>query len=125
MSPDDALARDLGLDSLARVDLLMWLEEEFGFPRGEPEAVVTVGDVMLAACGEAVGAASRGYEGGPARRGSMCAPRAHGRSRGATIPEAFLAQAEARPDKVVTADQARGVRTYRDLVTAILVLNAR
>ncbi len=50
---DDAhLARDLGLDSLARADLLAWLEAEFGFPQGDADALNTVSDVILAACGE-------------------------------------------------------------------------
>ena len=50
------LARDLGLDSLSRADLLLWLQAEFGFAAGDVAGLVTVGDVMLAACGEAASA---------------------------------------------------------------------
>ena len=51
---DDHLARDLGLDSLARAELLVWLEGEFGFGQGDSDTMLTVGEVMLAACGETI-----------------------------------------------------------------------
>ena len=46
------MARDLGLDSLARAELSPWLEKEFGFFAGGVESFQTVGDVLAAACGE-------------------------------------------------------------------------
>ncbi len=123
VGPDDHLARDLGLDSLARVELVAWLEEEFGFPQGNAETLETVADVMLAACGEAVAGepaelatVPAGWFAGMAETGRV-AP-----AQGQTIPEAFLAAARRSPDRVIVADQAAGVRTYRDLVTAVLVL---
>ena len=42
---------------------------------------------------------------------------------GATITEAFLARAAASPGRHVTADATSGARTYRDLVTGILLLS--
>ena len=56
---DDRLANEIGLDSLARGDLALWLESEFGCSPLAPEALRTVGDVLLAAAGEVV-------SGGPA-----------------------------------------------------------
>lgn len=122
---DDAsrLAHDLGMDSLSRVDLLLWLQSEFGFPQGDTESLVTVGDVMLAACGEAVAA-------GPAALGKVSAawlakvgdPSRAPDLGGMTLCEAFLAQARRWPGKVILADQTSGVKTYRDLVLAVMVL---
>ena len=48
----DRLAQDLGLDSLASAELVLWIEKEFGFSVGTPESLVTVGDVVLAAVGQ-------------------------------------------------------------------------
>jgi len=55
--PDSAgIARDLGLDSLARVELQLWIESEFGFHDIDPESLQSVSDVLLAATGAAVSA---------------------------------------------------------------------
>ena len=51
----DRLAADLGMDSLARAELVTWIESEFGFASGDPDSVITVADVMLAASGNTVG----------------------------------------------------------------------
>jgi acyl-[acyl-carrier-protein]-phospholipid O-acyltransferase/long-chain-fatty-acid--[acyl-carrier-protein] ligase len=120
------LARDLGLDSLARADLLGWLAGEFGFPPGDVEALETVGDVMLAACGESFSArlkelkpvAARWFS-RPERPGLAEVP------EGRTIPQVFLAQARRGAARAVVADQRSGLRTYRDVVTAVFVLRPR
>ncbi|MEZ4651615.1 MAG: AMP-binding protein [Candidatus Eisenbacteria bacterium] len=122
LSDTDLLGDDLGLDSLARAEVLAWLSGEFGYPQGNVDALQTVGDVLLAACGEAL-------SGGPAVV-SPPSPRwfaAEGRERltiptGETIPEVFLAQAQRRMGNVIAADETGGARTYRDLLTAICVL---
>jgi long-chain-fatty-acid--[acyl-carrier-protein] ligase len=44
---------------------------------------------------------------------------------GDTLTSVFLRQAAARASQPIFADQASGVRTYRDLVTAVLVLKPR
>ena len=117
------LARDLGLDSLARAELVVWVEGEFGFPAGDHESVQTVSDVLLAACGESVQGepealkpiAARWFKGIGA--GGRLPP-----PEGETVTEAFLNAAARRPGAVAIADQTSGVKTYRDLITAILVL---
>ena len=123
---DQHLAQDLGLDSLARAELLVWLEAEFGFPQGDSDALQTVGDALLAACGETVSTAHGDLQPIPAAwfaRGAatdrLAAPAA------ATVTEAFLEQARRAPGRIVVADQLRGAKSYRDLVTAILVLKPR
>ncbi len=52
----DRLAQDLGLDSLASAELVIWIEREFGFSVGTPESLTTVGDVVLAASGKGTSA---------------------------------------------------------------------
>lgn len=47
------LARDLGLDSLARTELAVWLEQEFAVTQAEGDTLYSVADVLLAASGTA------------------------------------------------------------------------
>jgi long-chain-fatty-acid--[acyl-carrier-protein] ligase len=118
---DVELARDLGMDSLMRLELQFWLEQEFGHPVGDPEALRTVGDVHLAACGMSVDPGGAPLKPVPSAwfqvNEERIAPPA-----GRTVTEAFLAQAARNPDRPAVADQTGGVRTYRDLITAVLVL---
>jgi long-chain-fatty-acid--[acyl-carrier-protein] ligase len=162
------LASDLGLDSLARAEMLTWLAGEFGYPPGDVESLQTVGDVLLAAGGQAVSARLAEMKPIPAKWLSgegdwLRSPDAIGtkvpvpgvglrtspapgqdeqrgqappNSRaepvpcaealdmpdGATIPEVFLAQARRGPGRPILADQASGMRTYRDVVLGVMVL---
>ncbi len=124
-SPRDEsrLAHDLGLDSLARAELGTWLEKEFGFPQPAPEALQTVGDVMLAACGEALSAAPAEIK-PPGRRWFW----SEGRDErvllpeGDTITDVFLRQARRNRGRAIIADQQSGVKTFRDVLTAIIFL---
>ena len=49
------LSGDLGLDSLKRVEVSMWIEKEFGFNVSNPDSLKKVSDVMLAASGQTLG----------------------------------------------------------------------
>ncbi len=120
---DQALSRDLGLDSLQRLELLVWLEGEFAISCGDPEALQTVGDVLLTAAG--LGSAA-------GRGAAKPVPRAwleHTVDLPPLVPDsptltgAFLAQAARDPHRAVLADATSGVKTYRDVVTAIFVLS--
>jgi long-chain-fatty-acid--[acyl-carrier-protein] ligase len=118
------LAHDLGLDSLGRVELQTWIEAEFGFAQADSDVLETVGDVLLAASGEAL--VSGGAELKPVERGWF-KPGKSEQARplvppGDTITEVFLRAARRDPDRVIVADQTSGARTYRDLITAVLVL---
>ncbi|MFH1476388.1 MAG: AMP-binding protein [Verrucomicrobiota bacterium] len=120
LAPAETLAGDLGLDSLARVELALWVEREFGFPAGE-DSMVTVSDVLCAAGGQLTTAGALELKPVPrswfdARRGPIMLP------EGRTLTEVFLAQARRGPNRVAAADQASGVKTYRDMIAAILVL---
>jgi long-chain-fatty-acid--[acyl-carrier-protein] ligase len=119
---DLMLSRDLGLDSLALVSLSVWLESEFGFPVGDSAAnLLTIGDVMLAACGTV---ASGGLQALHPVSSAWFRATAEPISipEGQTLTEVFLKQARAFPKRVAVADQGSGVKTYRDIVTSILVL---
>lgn len=120
---DQQLARDLGLDSLAIMDLIAWLEKEFAVTVAAVESLETVGDVMLAACGKLAAATKDPAIPLPEPRwladsGSARVQLAEGK----TIQEVFLAQARQHPDQVVVADIQRGSRSYRDLITSIFAL---
>ncbi len=119
----DDLARDLGLDSLARAELVGWLEGEFGLPATNADAIRTVGDVMLAAAGQLLDAEPKLLDAVPAKwfRGQVRGRRL-GLPDGETIPEVFLSQARRRPGRPILADQRSGVKTYRDVVLGVLAL---
>ena len=120
------LSKDLGFDSLAVAELVAWLQKEFGFSVDTPESLNTVADVVLAAAGQGVSAKASDLKPPPAawfaasgNRTVLTLP------AGDTLTEVFLKQAAARPGQPLFADQASGTRTYRDLVTAVLVLKPR
>jgi long-chain-fatty-acid--[acyl-carrier-protein] ligase len=125
ISPDDELARDLGLDSLARAELLAWLQEEFGVRPPDTESLRTVGDVYLAAFGEAVSTGPATLDQVAGRWFATVDDWPPGRlqiAEGRSLPEAFLRCAASRPGRAVLADQRSGVRSYRDLVRGVLAL---
>ncbi len=125
LSPGRHLARDLGLDSLALLDLALWLESEFGFATDRGADLRTVGDVLLAACGTVVAPGLAELAPVPPlwfRRRGGPAPRI---PPGETIPAVFLAQARRDPGRAVLADQTSGVRTFRGLAAGIHVLRPR
>ena len=119
----DRLADDLGLDSLTTAELIVWIQHEFGFGVGTPESLRTVGDVVLAAAGKGISALETDLKpAGPRWFARRNAARRVVVPPGDTIPEVFLTQAAAGPGRVIAADQTSGVKTYRDLITGLLVL---
>jgi len=118
----DRLAEDLGLDSLAKTELALWLAKEFGLGGEDVDALQTVGDVLLAARGQSVVVRPVELKPVPAR---WFRPRPDVRLHpppGDTVTAAFLTQAARGPGRVAVADQVSGARTYRDLITAVLAL---
>jgi acyl-CoA synthetase (AMP-forming)/AMP-acid ligase II/1-acyl-sn-glycerol-3-phosphate acyltransferase/acyl carrier protein len=121
ISDTAGIARDLGLDSLARMELQLWIEREFGFQGIDPESLQSVSDVLLAASGAAVSASLSILK--------PLDPRWFSDSivpikipEGGTITETFLNQASIDPGRPILADQTSGVRTYRDIITAVFAL---
>jgi len=118
----DHLASDMGMDSLARTDLLLWLEKEFGFQQADADAMQTVEDVMLAACGKFVYMSPTGLRIPSARWFRKRAPKSVEMPEGDTVTEIFLKQAAKSPGKAAIADQTSGVKSYRDIIVACLAL---
>ncbi|GLH69305.1 hypothetical protein GETHPA_08380 [Geothrix rubra] len=116
------LVGDLGLDTLAHRELELWLERAYGYPCSDPASLQTVGDVMLAATGAAVSLRQGELKAVPHAWFHAPANLPIELPEGGTIPEVFLRQAKRGPGRMAVADQTSGVRTYRDVITAILVL---
>jgi acyl carrier protein len=126
VKPEQRLANDLGMDSLSRVELAVWIEQEFGFQVPGADMLETAGDVVAAAAGEALAGRADALPAVPERwfrraagRGDadLCLP-----TGATTLTEAFLRQAARQPGASIVADPGAGVKTYRDLVTAIYAL---
>jgi long-chain-fatty-acid--[acyl-carrier-protein] ligase len=123
---EHSLAGDLGMDSLARTDVVLWLEREFGFEQVDTDVLVSVEDVMAAACGEYVSANDVQID-EPGGRWFESSGR-EGRIRpadGDSIVESFVNQAKANRRAVVIADNISGMRTNEDVLRACFVLREK
>ena len=118
----DRLASDLGMDSLARAELLAWMEEEFGFPQGNSDSLLTVTDALLAAVGEGLAKEEVALKLPPAGWFVDGGDRLLAVPPGETIAACFLLAARRAPGQLIVADQASGARTYRELVMGVLAL---
>ncbi len=121
-SPQDRISYDLGLDSLATAEVILWLEKEFGFPQGNVDSLRTVGDVMLAAAGKGIALDTAALRPPPRKWFGGALDTVLTVPEGSTIPEVFLNQAKLHPGMTIVADQVSGGKTYRDIITAIMVL---
>ncbi|MBN2432317.1 MAG: AMP-binding protein [Acidobacteria bacterium] len=116
------LGRDLGLDSLDRAEMLAWLEERHRVRVTDAEALQKVGDLLAAM---ESGAGPREPELQPLPPGWFAEAEPDKVMKfpdGETVTEVFLRTAGRQLGKVIVADQVSGARTYRDLLTAIFVL---
>nr|WP_320131678.1 AMP-binding protein [uncultured Holophaga sp.] len=121
LGEDRTLARDLGLDSLGRLEILTWLSQEFGIDASDPEALQSVGDVLLAAAGLLDTSGQGSLK--PIDERWFAPHRAPAQvPEGQKLLEVFLAQARRQPDAVILADQISGVKSYRDIILGILAL---
>ncbi|WP_005031280.1 AMP-binding protein [Holophaga foetida] len=115
------LARDLSLDSLGRLEIINWLSQEYRVEASDPEALGSVGDVILAAAGLLDTSGQRQLKPIDPR---WFAPRRVPVSlpEGANLAQAFLNRAKREPDAAILADQSSGVKSYRDIILGILAL---
>lgn len=120
------LVKDLSMDSLAKTDLVVWLESEFGFAIDNIDAVNSVSDVMLAASGEVLAHGNVEIQKPNKRWFSRS-----GQRKLATIPEGhnvaevFLKKAAENPGRAIVADEKSGVKTYRNIITALMIFKPR
>lgn len=117
------LGGDLGLDSLALMDLALNLETAHGKSIPSLELLVTVHDCLLAACGllgeaDVEAPAPAGWF-APAAAKMFAVP-----DKAATIADAFLAQVRAAPGQPLLADRA-ALRSRRDILLGALILARR
>lgn len=121
LSDQDKLNYDLGLDSLTVVDLIHWIEEEFGFSVGTPDSLACVGDVMLAAVGKAVSAEEK--ELNPLLPAWFdTAQKQCFLPDEKTIPGCFVSHLLKTPRKMLFADELSGTKTYQDMAISLFVL---
>lgn len=124
ISDNDLLGSQLGLDSLGRTELGVFLESQFGF-KVAPDGLASVADVLLAACGQGVGG-ERQVAPPPGRW--FTARRGPGQDiplglpAGDTLTEVFLAQYALGPNRPLLADQVGGVKSYRQVMAGVLAL---
>ena len=117
------LGGDLGLDSLALMDLALRLEGAHGHSIPNLEQLVTVGDCLLAASGQlgqaqADAPAPAGWF-APAETNRLSIPQ-----QAATIADAFLMQVRTAPAQPLLADRA-SLRSRRDILMGALILASR
>ena len=117
------LGGDLGLDSLALMDMALRLEGAHGHSIPNLEQLVTVGDCLLAASGQL----GQAQADAPAPAGWF-APAATNRlaipQQAASIADAFLMQVRTAPAQPLLADRA-SLRSRRDILTGALILASR
>lgn len=117
------LGGDLGLDSLALMDLALGLEGAHGHSIPNLEQLVTVGDCLLAATGqlclaEAAAPAPAGWF-APATASHLAIPQ-----QAATIADVFLMQVRHAPAQPLLADRT-SLRSRRDILTGAVILASR
>ncbi len=121
------LGEDLGLDSLSRGEIVLWLEQEFGQEQADTDVLETVSDVLLAAHGQF--ALSGQKEIPPPDRKWQNAILNPGKkhrltpAEGHTIPHVFLNQCKSRWSKVLMTDQTSGTLTYRKCARGCMVMS--
>ncbi len=132
ISPEHFLATDLGLDSLAQIEISVWLEEEFGFTVPELEALNTVQDCLDAAMGALGGQMNFSLKPVPKnwfhkKQGDnpslslADAPPLQGHNA-PSLPSLFLANARKHYNSPLVADQPSGVRTFGQMLTGVELL---
>ncbi len=116
------LSSDLGVDSLTIIDLATWIETEFGISIENTLVLDTVENCILAAAGQI--RSNIEFDPKPVDTSWFKIVRDEILEipDGKNIGDVFIQQLLKNPDKVIIADQISGVKTYRDIATAIFVL---
>jgi long-chain-fatty-acid--[acyl-carrier-protein] ligase len=107
------------------MDLVVWLEKEFGFGQVDADAMETVGNVILAACGSFVHAGSVALKPIPPYWFDEKSSARLKVPKGDSVTQTFLKQAARGPSRIAIADQTSGVKSYRDIIIACMILKSR
>ena len=119
------LSSDLGMDSLATADLVIWIEMEFGFAVDTPESLKTVSDILLACSG--LGISAREEDLNPVSSPWFASLSPEERlfiPPGEKITDLFLWQAKKFPKTIFLADQKSGEKNFKTLLIAVFLLKA-
>ncbi|PIE56217.1 MAG: 2-acyl-glycerophospho-ethanolamine acyltransferase [Desulfobulbus propionicus] len=122
VSGEEHLHHDLAIDSLGQMELVSWLEQEFGIAVNNPVALQRVNHFILAAAGQLAGTIEDTTP--PPADWFLPAPsvdQEHALQE-VHIGELFLRRAHRNPDQCIIADNIAKELHYRDLLTAILLL---
>lgn len=122
IADDMTLADDLGLDSLAVMELVSWMNEEFSVDVENLEALQRVADCLLAARGEGLGFAAEALKPVTDAWFDQRTDQTLAFRQADNLAELILYQARSNPDQVIVADQQSGTRTWRQLMTGVLAL---
>ncbi|MDB5036939.1 MAG: aas [Bacteriovoracaceae bacterium] len=114
------IQENLGMDSLSRLDLILWAEHQSGVPQPNVEAIQTVADLMAAASGQVLSGEVE-LKAVP-KKWSESKPKPIQMPKVDTVARGILEQALRQPSMVIMADQLSGALTYRDLLTSAFIL---
>lgn len=117
----DRLANDLSIDSLMVMEIVAWMENEFGAQVGDIASLETVQDCILTAGGQNLNSGETNLK-TPVNKWFKQTDKQPGLTSGGTITSLFLNQAKQNPGRIIIADQISGCKTYRDVLIAIFVL---
>ncbi|MCK9174983.1 MAG: MFS transporter [Desulforhopalus sp.] len=121
----ESLSANLGLDSLILMELAAWIEREYGVTINDPGVLETANHCVLAAAGVVLGTMEKidpPSQAWFAPREEFVLPQT---LQGANIGEIFLQRTLKTPKQIIFADQTSGERSYRDLLTAVLLLQPK
>ncbi|MGM0609131.1 MAG: AMP-binding protein [Candidatus Muiribacteriota bacterium] len=123
VNPEKKLSDELGMDSLSKLELAVWVEKEFGFHVSNPDIFEKVKDIMGVAGGQIIANEVKNLEDIPKSwfYGENNTEEVKNIEK-ENLAEAFLDIAARNPKKIISADQNSGVKSYNDLITGILVL---
>jgi len=122
ISADSRLANDLGMDSLSKAELLIWMDEEYEVGDIEMEEVQFFSDIVLAALGErkdikhSENKVSAQWD--DKNRPDPCIP------DGDTLQECFLMKCDQMGDAVAFADEVSGIVTWKKLKIGALLFSS-
>ena len=118
LAPETPLDQ-LGLDSLDRAELMLHVEQQFGFTGGEAPA--NLGQLWALA----EGVVEKGTVKPPAAEWFRPAADATAEVKGDTIAEVFVTRALASPHDVAVADDLSGVLTYERMLVGVRIMAKR
>jgi long-chain-fatty-acid--[acyl-carrier-protein] ligase len=123
--PEMRLGEDLGLDSLERAEIPVWLNERFEVYDVELAELTTVGSVMVLAAGSSTGASGAEFMDrvrtpenwqDSGNRSQVMIP------EGNTIPELFLKNCDRMGSAVAVGDTMTGILDWKKLKLVVLLM---